>query len=43
MNFIPGKVVKFNASDVSIRIPHMGWNEISIKNQVEIVFLSLVI
>lgn len=33
MNFIPGKVVKFNASDVSIRIPHMGWNNVEFKEK----------
>lgn len=33
MNFIPGKVVKFNGSDVSIRIPLMGWNNVEFKEK----------
>jgi glutamine amidotransferase len=31
MNWIPGKVIKFNASDINIRIPHMGWNNVEFK------------
>ena len=30
LNWIPGDVVKMQPSDPKLKIPHMGWNEISI-------------
>lgn len=31
LNLIPGKCIKFNLSDSNLKIPHMGWNSVSIK------------
>lgn len=33
LSWIPGKIKKFNFSDPTIKIPHMGWSEITIKNE----------
>jgi len=32
LNWIEGDVVKINPSPASLKIPHMGWNELNIKN-----------
>lgn len=29
LGWIKGKVVKFNSSDIGLRVPHMGWNYLS--------------
>lgn len=30
LNLIPGKCIKFKLSDPSLKIPHMGWNTVSV-------------
>ena len=40
LNWIPGEVVKLKLEESSLKIPHMGWNEIKIKNSSS-VFKSL--
>tara|TARA_X000001036_G_scaffold178316_1_gene168845 strand:- start:1782 stop:2417 length:636 start_codon:yes stop_codon:yes gene_type:complete len=32
LNWIPGEVIKLNLSSTNLKIPHMGWNELKIKN-----------
>ena len=32
LNWIEGRVVKINSDDKSIKIPHMGWNDVKISN-----------
>ena len=32
LNWIEGHVVKINSDDKSIKIPHMGWNDVKISN-----------
>ena len=32
LNWIPGEVVKLDLSPTNLKIPHMGWNELKIKN-----------
>ena len=32
LNWIEGEVVKINPSSSNIKIPHMGWNELNIRN-----------
>lgn len=39
LNLIPGKVIRFGRTDIPvcpIKIPHMGWNQISLKRDVPI-------
>ena len=33
LNWIPGEVVKLDIKSSNLKIPHMGWNELKIKNQ----------
>ena len=33
LSWIPGKIKKFKFSDPAIKIPHMGWSEITIENE----------
>ncbi|MEI6288847.1 MAG: imidazole glycerol phosphate synthase subunit HisH [Chloroflexota bacterium] len=30
LNLIPGKCLKFNLGDTTLKIPHMGWNTVSV-------------
>ena len=32
LNWIPGKVIKLNLGSLKLKIPHMGWNELRVKN-----------
>tara|TARA_B100000780_G_scaffold279073_1_gene255375 strand:+ start:204 stop:839 length:636 start_codon:yes stop_codon:yes gene_type:complete len=32
LNWIPGDVIKLNVGPDKLKIPHMGWNELSVKN-----------
>ena len=32
LNWIPGEVIKLNLGTSSLKIPHMGWNELKIEN-----------
>ena len=32
LNWIPGEVIKLRLRDINLKIPHMGWNEIKVKN-----------
>jgi imidazole glycerol-phosphate synthase subunit HisH len=32
LNWIPGEVIKLNLGTFSLKIPHMGWNELKIEN-----------
>jgi imidazole glycerol-phosphate synthase subunit HisH len=32
LNWIEGNVVKINSDDKSVKIPHMGWNDVTISN-----------
>ncbi|WP_054693849.1 imidazole glycerol phosphate synthase subunit HisH [Syntrophomonas palmitatica] len=33
LGFIPGEVIKFQLEDYALRIPHVGWNEIEINRE----------
>ena len=33
LNWIPGKVIKLDLGTTKLKIPHMGWNELKIKNK----------
>ncbi len=33
LNWIPGEVVKLDLGTTNLKIPHMGWNELKIKNK----------
>ena len=32
LNWIPGEVIKLNLGSLKLKIPHMGWNELRVKN-----------
>ncbi|MFL2890056.1 MAG: imidazole glycerol phosphate synthase subunit HisH [Pelagibacteraceae bacterium] len=32
LNWIPGEVIKLNLGSSKLKIPHMGWNELKVKN-----------
>jgi glutamine amidotransferase len=32
LNWIPGKVIKLDLGSSKLKIPHMGWNELKVKN-----------
>ena len=36
LNWIEGKIVKINPGQTNLKIPHMGWNELTIKNFSEV-------
>ncbi len=33
LNWIPGEVTKLDLSSSNLKVPHMGWNELKIKNE----------
>ncbi len=33
LNWIPGTVIRLESSDPNIRIPHIGWNEVCVKQE----------
>tara|TARA_A100001011_G_scaffold330558_1_gene356423 strand:+ start:625 stop:1260 length:636 start_codon:yes stop_codon:yes gene_type:complete len=33
LNWIPGEVIKLDLSSSNLKVPHMGWNELKIKNE----------
>lgn len=33
LNFIPAEVKRFDLADKTLRIPHMGWNEVNMKKE----------
>ncbi len=36
LNWIPGEVTKLEISKIKLKIPHMGWNELKIKNKSDV-------
>ena len=37
-DWIKGKVNKINLTDKNLKLPHMGWNNISINQKIKIIF-----
>ena len=33
LNWIPGEVIKLNLDSFELKIPHMGWNELTVENE----------
>jgi len=41
LNWVPGEVIKLDLSSSKLKIPHMGWNELKIKNS-SVVFKDII-
>jgi imidazole glycerol-phosphate synthase subunit HisH len=40
-NLIKGNVKRFSSEDISLRIPHMGWNKLKLKTDKDLIFSGI--